>query len=289
MAPPLAIAFTLSGFVFVLLLAADSLLDQTTRIRMLQTFDLVPDKERLSWGQRLRAALRDVRPPAFLDPWVQQKDLNWAGVSMDVGTYLALWWLIILLGIGLGLLIMATQGWRRGGVAFGLVVFLGALGSPYLYLHWRIRQRSHLITRSLPDFLDLLTFTVEAGLGFLPALGRVSQSYPGPLGEELRRVLVQIELGFSRAEALDEFVSRSPSPDVSNFVEAVKLSEQLGTSLARTLRVQANLLRLRRRQRAQAAAQTAPIRIIPALVFFFLPSLLLVYLAPPIINFLMRR
>ncbi len=72
-------------------------------------------------------------------------------------------------------------------------------------------------------------------------------------------------------------------------MEAILLSERLGTSLARTMRVQADMLRTRRRQRAEVKAQTAPIRIIPALVFFFLPSLLLIYLAPPIINFLFRR
>lgn len=88
---------------------------------------------------------------------------------------------------------------------------------------------------------------------------------------------------------MEELVKRIPSSDVEHFVEAINLSEHLGTSLARTLRVQANLLRTRRRQCAEVKAQTAPIRIIPALVFFFLPSLLLIYLAPPIINFLFRR
>ena len=111
----------------------------------------------------------------------------------------------------------------------------------------------------------------------------------GALGEEMRGALIQIELGFSRQEALEDLTKRIPSSDVNQFVEAILLSERLGTSLARTLRVQSNLLRTRRRQRAEVKAQTAPIRIIPALVFFFLPSLLLIYLAPPIINFLLRR
>jgi tight adherence protein C len=82
---------------------------------------------------------------------------------------------------------------------------------------------------------------------------------------------------------------RIPSGDVEHFVEAILLAERLGTSLARTMRIQSSLMRTRRRQRAEVQAQTAPIRIIPALVFFFLPSLLLIYLAPPIINFLLRR
>ena len=109
------------------------------------------------------------------------------------------------------------------------------------------------------------------------------------LNKEVEVALLQIELGFSQREALQELAWRVPSPDVKSFVEAILLSERLGTSLARTMRVQASLLRSRRRQRAEVKAQTAPIRIIPALVFFFLPSLLLIYLAPPIINFLLRR
>ncbi len=285
----LALALTLGGFVFVLLLSLDALFDHSGRIRMQQVFNLQPDKERKSWKQSYRAALKAVRPPQFLDAWVGQKEIHWAGFLLGANEYRAFWWLVIIFGFGVGFLIMLINGWAGLSMAVALMLILAISGSPYLYLHWRIRRRARSIAKSLPDFMDLLTFTVQAGLGFTPALQRVCANYPGPLGEELRRVLVQIELGFSRAEALDEFVSRSPSSEIQNFVEAVKLTEQLGTSLARTLRIQANMMRLTRRQRAQAAAQTAPIRIIPALVFFFLPSLLLIYLAPPIINFFMRR
>lgn len=285
----IALGLTLGGFIFVLLLSLDALFDHPTRIRMQQIFDLRSEKARKSPKQIFRAALRAVRPPQFLDAWVQQKEIHWAGFSLDVHEYRALWWLVSLLGGGAGILMIAINQWRGVSMAFGFMLMLAIAGSPYLYLHWRIRRRTRTIAKSLPDFMDLLTFTVQAGLGFTPALQRVCARYPGPLGEDLRRVLVQLELGFSRAEALDEFVRRSSSPEIKNFVEAVKLTEQLGTSLARTLGIQAKMMRLTRRQRAQAAAQTAPIRIIPALVFFFLPSLLLIYLAPPIINFFMRQ
>ena len=285
----IALALTLGGFVFVLLLSLDVLFDHPTRIRMLKLFDLLPERERFSWQQVFRRALRAVRPPTFLDAWAQQKQMHWAGFLLSVDEFRAFWWLAIIFGIGVGILVMAINEWRGVSLAVALMLMLAIAGSPYLYLHWRIRRRVRDIAKSLPDFMDLLTLTVQAGLGFTPALQRVCARYPGPLGEDLRRVLKQLELGFSRAEALDEFVSRSPSPEIQNFVEAVKLTEQLGTSLARTLGIQAKMMRLTRRQRAQAAAQTAPIRIIPALVFFFLPSLLLIYLAPPIINFFMRR
>lgn len=289
MATILALALTLGGFIFVLLLAVDVLYDPGAHLRVQRVFDLSPNKKRLSWDRRLRAALRELPSPAFLDPWVGEGELHWAGIALPLAEYRALWWLAILAGLGVGLLLLALRGWGVFNLALGLLLALVMGGAPYLVLQWRIRRRARAITRSLPDFLDLLTFTVQAGLGFTPALQRVSRGFPGPLGDEIRRVLEQIELGFARAEALDEFALRSPSPEVRNFVEAVKLTEQLGTSLARTLRIQVDMLRQTRRQRARAAAQTAPIRIIPALVFFFLPSLLLIYLAPPIINFFMRR
>jgi Flp pilus assembly protein TadB len=286
---PLALALTLGAFVFTLLLAVDALFDRASRIRYRQTFDLLPEKYSASWKETLFSALQALRTPAFLEAWVTQQDLHWAGITLGVATYLALWWLLILLGLGLGIGIVFWVGWRGLGLGLALLVMIGMVGSPYLFLRWRIRRRARDITKSLPDLLDLLSFTVQAGLGFTPALQRVSVGYPGPLGDELRRLLEQIRLGYTRSQALDEFASRSPSSEILNFVEAVKLTEQLGTSLARTLRIQAHILRLARRQRAQAAAQTAPIRIVPALVFFFLPGLLLIYLAPPIINFFLRK
>jgi len=286
---PLALAMTLGALVFVLLLAVDAMFDHAARVRYQRNFDLIPKKGSVSWLQKLESRLASIRYPSFIEVWVEQKQLHWAGISLSVEAYRAIWWLVLLLGLGLGLGIAAMQGWRGMGFVLALLVMIGLAGSPYVFIQLRIRRRKQAITKSMPDLLDLLSFTVQAGLGFLPALQRVSRNYPGPLGTELRRLLDQIKLGYTRSQAMDEFASRSPSPEILNFVEAVKLTEQLGTSLARTLRIQAHILRLARRQRAQAAAQTAPIRIVPALVFFFLPGLLLIYLAPPIINFFFRR
>jgi len=213
----------------------------------------------------------------------------WSGIQLTHHQFSALWWLLNVFGVMVGALLIGLGfGDRVGSLITFVVVLLFAVG-PYLYLKFRIRERQRAVERSLPDFLDMLTFTVEAGLGLVPALQRVSKGFSGPLGEEMSQALVKIDLGFSRREALKGLANRIPSPDVEQFVEAILLSERLGTSLARTMRVQASLLRTRRRQRAEIKAQTAPIRIIPALVFFFLPSLLLIYLAPPIINFLLRR
>jgi len=237
----------------------------------------------------LRSFLNAIKTPGIFSQLVDEQTVIWSGIEITHHQYMAFWWLLSLMGVILGAVAIGfgSGDLAMGLLGFALVLFL-AIG-PYLYLKFRIRERKREVERSLPDFLDMLTFTVEAGLGLVPALKRVSKGIAGVFGEELQHALVQIEMGFSRREALEELAIRNPSSDVEHFVEAILLSERLGTSLARTMRVQADLLRTRRRQRAEVKAQTAPIRIIPALVFFFLPSLLLIYLAPPIINFLFRR
>ena len=273
--------------IFLIMILLITLEDQKARIRnrsKLLSREIHPHK---SWRQRIFPVLDAIKLPGRISQIIDDQTVIWSGIQMTHHQFLVSWWLLSLVGVLLGLIILGFGVSIGYLLSFTLVLTL--VISPYLYLKVRIRERQRAVERALPDFLDMLTFTVEAGLGLVPALKRVSKNFTGALGEEMRGALIQIELGFSRREALEDLTKRLPSSDVSQFVEAILLSERLGTSLARTMRVQANLLRTRRRQRAEVKAQTAPIRIIPALVFFFLPSLLLIYLAPPIINFLLRR
>jgi len=283
------IAIVFGSIIFILLISLISMDDQRAKIRLRTRLITCEAPTPFPWKTRLLSFLDAVKIPDLFNQLVDERTVIWSGVEMTHHQYIASWWLLSLMGVVLG---AVTFGFGSGDLAMGLLGFTLILFlsiGPYLYLKFQIRERKREVERSLPDFLDMLTFTVEAGLGLVPALKRVSIGIIGVFGEELQHALVQIELGFSRREALEELVIRNPSPDVEHFVEAILLSERLGTSLARTMRIQADLLRTRRRQRAEVKAQTAPIRIIPALVFFFLPSLLLIYLAPPIINFLFRR
>jgi len=283
------IAIVFGSIIFILLISLISMDDQRAKIRLRTRLITREAPTPFPWKTRLLSFLDAVKIPDLFNQLVDERTVICSGVEMTHHQYIASWWLLSLMGVVLG---AVTFGFGSGDLAMGLLGFTLILFlsiGPYLYLKFRIRERKREVERSLPDFLDMLTFTVEAGLGLVPALKRVSIGIIGVFGEELQHALVQIELGFSRREALEELVIRNPSPDVEHFVEAILLSERLGTSLARTMRIQADLLRTRRRQRAEVKAQTAPIRIIPALVFFFLPSLLLIYLAPPIINFLFRR
>jgi len=294
---PLAIAMVLALFLFVLFTGINSLVDTRARARLLH-LAMPPDRAAYfgnalhrprPWRDNLRRLLRSIRPPAFFEGWCNAAAISQAGISLSPHEYRALWWLLIPPGFLLSVVLAALAKWRVGGISLGMLILLLSLIGPFLYLRLKTNRRAREITRSLPDFLDLLTLSVEAGLGFEVALRRVVERYPGPLGQEMCQALRQIELGYSRADALEELVKRSPSLDIVNFVATVNLTERLGTPLAQTLRIQADLLRTRRRQRAQATAQTAPVRVIPALVFFFLPALLLIYLAPPILDFLLLR
>jgi tight adherence protein C len=244
---------------------------------------------RFSLWQRLQPTLEGIPVPDWFKDLIDSQTVIRAGIPLTADLFRSAWWLTSWLGLLLGTLIAILTAGTARGIVMGFLLLIAGSAGPYYDLQRRIRIRRRAIERSLPDFLDMLTFTIEAGLGLVPAIQRVAAGFEGPLSIELEAALLQIKLGYSQREALQELTRRVPSRDVEHFVEAILLAERLGTSLARTMRVQSNLLRTRRRQRAEVQAKTAPIRIIPALVFFFLPSLLLIYLAPPIINFLLRR
>jgi tight adherence protein C len=283
------IALFFSVLILIILLALDNIFDQRARIRIQKRLSFDEGRPLISPEKHILSILDDFSAPDFFSGLVDENIVIWSGIPLNHQQFTSLWWLVSLMGLIAGVILAVLSSQVPLGSLLGAILVLFPLVSPYLLLKYRILRREREVEKALPNFLDMLTFTVEAGLGFVPALQRVTRAISGVLGEELQRVLVRFDLGFSKQEALGELVERLPSTSVEHFVEAILLSERLGTSLARTLRVQATLLRLRRRQRAEVQAQTAPIRIIPALVFFFLPSLLLIYLAPPIINFLFRR
>jgi tight adherence protein C len=275
--------------ILVLLLAIIQMEDQGARLRLKSRLLRVGPAPRVSLGESLLPLLDAIQAPSWYEDWIDSQTLAWSGIRFSKGQFQSLWWLLSLLGLSLGVLLAVVTSGSTAGTLLGLLSLLGGLASPYYYLQRRIRARRRMVERSLPDFLDMLSFTIEAGLGLVPAIKRVTAGSQGVLSAEMELALLQIDLGYSQKEALQELSRRVPSDDLEHFVEAILLAERLGTSLARTMRVQSGLLRTRRRQRAEVQAQTAPIRIIPALVFFFLPGLLLIYLAPPIINFLLRR
>ena len=166
-----------------------------------------------------------------------------------------------------------------------MLVFVGVgFAAPSMLLSSMARRRQHSITKSLPDALDLLTICVEAGLGFDAAMAKVAEKWEDELSLAFRRVLQEIQLGKLRREALREMSDRMEVPDVATFVAAIIQADQLGVSIARVLRIQSDQMRMRRRQRAEELARASQVKILPPVVFFIFPAILIILLGPAIIT-----
>jgi tight adherence protein C len=168
-------------------------------------------------------------------------------------------------------------------LALPMVVVL-ALAFPVLSLRRRAMNRQERFLKALPESLDLLTTCVEAGLSLDYAFQRVADRQQGPVRDEINRMLREKALGQTRKDALTAMAERIDLPDVNVFIQSVIQAESQGTSIASVLRTQSRQLRIRRRQRAEEAAQQAGPKMVFPLVFFVLPSLFIVILGPVAID-----
>ena len=162
----------------------------------------------------------------------------------------------------------------------------GALGFyllPTLWLSSKIRSRQTEIVKALPDALDLLTISVEAGLGFDAAMSKVAEKWENQLSLAFSRVIQEIQVGKLRREALRDMADRMDVPDVSSFVAAIIQADQLGVSIAKVLRIQSEQMRIRRRQRAEEKAHQAPVKMLFPMAFLIFPALFIVLLGPAVL------
>lgn len=157
---------------------------------------------------------------------------------------------------------------------------------PDLYLQQRIRKRQLAITLAIPDVLDLLTVSVEAGLGFDAAVARVADKVKGPLAEELNRMLYEMRIGKPRRDAMRDLSERTGVGYLHSFAAAVIQADQLGVSISKVLRIQSQDIRRQRRQRAEEEAMKAPIKMLLPLVGLIFPSLFIILLGPSILHFI---
>jgi len=162
----------------------------------------------------------------------------------------------------------------------------GALGFmlPGMFLNSKVKQRQASVAAELPDALDLLSVSVEAGLGFDGAVQKLTEHMEGPLIEEFELALGEMRIGEGRQEALKKISQRSASPEMASFVRAIIQADQLGISLGRILRVQATDSRLKRQMLAEEKAMKAPIKMLFPTVAFIFPAMFIVILGPAFLN-----
>jgi tight adherence protein C len=144
----------------------------------------------------------------------------------------------------------------------------------------RASKRQKEIRKALSDTMDLLTISVEAGLGFDAALGQVVRNVPGPLSEEISRMLQEMQIGVSRTEALRHLNDRTDVPELDGFVLSMIQADKYGVGVAKVLRAQSQELRQKRRQRAEETAQKVPVKLLFPMIFMILPAMFIVILGP---------
>lgn len=162
-------------------------------------------------------------------------------------------------------------------------IALGIL-MPILILNKKTSDRQKKIRNSLPDVLDLLTVSVEAGLGFDGALAKVIDKMPGPLADEFDNVLQEMKVGKQKREALKDMADKICIDDLTSFIGSVIQADQLGVSIGNVLRIQSEQMRQKRRQRAQEKAMKAPIKMLIPMVLFIFPTIFSVLMGPVVIR-----
>lgn len=172
---------------------------------------------------------------------------------------------------------------------FKLLILTGLLAAfgyvlPNVLLYNAGEKRSKLMRNALPDALDLLTVSVEAGLGFDAAVSRVAQNTTGPLSQEFARLLQEMQLGVGRSDCMRAMAERSSIQDLKSFCMAMVQAESLGIPIGRVLRIQSSEMRIKRRQRAEEKAQQVPVKIMIPLMLFILPCLFLIVLGPAVLS-----
>jgi tight adherence protein C len=192
------------------------------------------------------------------------------------------------MGAVAGLVLGIVFGLMLGGNGMRIIVAVGGLVvgffAPNLYLYQKIHERAQHLLRDLPDAIDLLTISVESGLGFDAAVQQVARNTDGPLAEEFSRVLREMQIGQGRAEALRALGERTNVADVRSFVGAMVQADSFGIPVAQVLRVQSSEMRVKRRQRAEEKAQQVPVKITVPLIFCILPTLFIAVMGPAVLS-----
>lgn len=231
----------------------------------------------------LSQTVRRVTPLGWIDNL--RRNLTLAGKHGDftLERMLALKFALGALGLVFGITVLGSIGGVRQ-VAMTFVVAALGFFIPDILAAGQARQRQAIMLRELPDTLDQVTMSVDAGLGFEAALSRAAGAGDGPMAEELTRMLREMQLGIDREHALRNLADRTDVPDLDSFVLAITQSERYGIPVAQVLRTQASEVRDKRRQRAEERALKIPVMLIFPLGFCIFPAMFIVMLGPAVIR-----
>jgi tight adherence protein C len=203
--------------------------------------------------------------------------------AMGVAEFMGLR-VLIAIGLGLGTFLLMAVVLANFSMGIMLGPALGVFGFllPGIWVDRKIKSRKKEITKALPDAIDLLTISVESGLGFDSALMRVADKWDNALTHEFARVLSEMRIGKTKREALREMSLRVDEDGLVAFVSAVIQADQLGVAITQVLRIQSEAMRTRRRQKAEELAQKAPLKMLFPMAFLIFPSLYVIILGPAI-------
>ncbi|HEU4964811.1 MAG TPA: type II secretion system F family protein [Bacilli bacterium] len=247
--------------------------------------EVLPLRERL-WRPFLKNVGTFVHrlTPAHWEKKVQLQ-LNQAGNPLGLSAREFLGWSALLVGLGLlgATMLASLLGGTLGFLAWVMMVLLSLL-LPRSILRSRSLERQSKVKKALPDTLDLLTVSVEAGLGFDQALQKVVEKTRGPLADEFRITLQEVQMGKARRDALKDLGERTGVEAMINFVNALIQADKLGVGIGNVLRVQSEDMRSRRRLEAEEKAMKAPIKMLFPLIFFIFPALFVIILGPAVLQ-----
>jgi tight adherence protein C len=233
--------------------------------------------------KRLSMALGNKSPAATLEK-IRLK-LARAGNPSGMGPveFLGLRYVVSIgLAAGAFVLCLFTGVGATYGLLLGAVVGVFGFMLPNIWLDRKVKARRKEIMKSLPDAIDLLTISVESGLGFDPALQRVAEKWDNALTREFARVLSEMRIGKTKREALREMSLRCDEDGLTTFVSSVIQADTLGVPITQVLRIQSEAMRVRRRQKAEELAAKAPLKMLFPMIFLIFPALYVVILGPAI-------
>ena len=231
----------------------------------------------------LTKRMRSLYPSSRLDR-IHEQLLN-AGLSTSLRAeeFATVQTLVAVIGVVTGVaFLIAGHGSAVLRFAVFLLLLAVCLMGPRAWLSRHVDGRTKSISRDLPDMLDLLTISVEAGLGLEGAMESVCNDLDSPIGEEMRRTIQEMSLGLSRHQALENLKTRVLAPDMRTFILVLSQADLLGMPIGRVLRTQADEMRDRRRARAREQAAKLPVKILFPLMGFILPPLMILVLGPAV-------